>query len=68
MTEAGPVARLVRLRPTLTDIIGFYELIDCGHIQTPLEAMRCRVRFTAASVKLAQNLQRIISDILEDEQ
>jgi hypothetical protein len=55
--------RLVRLRPELINIIGFYGLMDDGRAATPLDALRHQVHFTASSVKVAQEVMEIVNEL-----
>ena len=59
-------ARLIDLRPALTDVIGFHELIDAGAAKTPLDAMRQQVFFTAASIELAQKVLQIVAELSDE--
>jgi hypothetical protein len=58
--------RLVRLRPELINIIGFYGLMDHGRATTPLDALRHKVHFTASSVKVAQEVMEIVNELLDE--
>lgn len=65
MTSDQLAARLVGLRPVLTNVIGFHELIDAGAAKTPFDAMTHQAHFTAASVKLAHDVLQIVNDLLD---
>jgi len=58
--------RLVRLRPELINIIGFYGLMDDGRAATPLDALRHQVHFTASGVKVAQEVIEIVNKLLDE--
>lgn len=65
MTDDDLVTRLAQLRPELTNVLGFHELLDGEHAKMPLDAALYQVHLNAAAVKLATGIHRILQDAME---
>lgn len=68
MTDDDLLTRLARLRPELTNVLGFHELLDGGHAKTPLDAVIYQVHLNAAAVKLATEIHRILQGAAEPDE
>ena len=58
--ERDVIERFRALYPGITDIVAFHDLIDRGVARTPFREMTYHIHLTAAAVKLAQEVHRII--------